>query len=459
MSSTVELANFIASPDTGSVSDDVRTRAKLALIDCMGCALAGAPFRSSEILLDYIADIGSAPQATIIGTRLRASVADAALANGMLASALLYDDTSLAMHGHSTATLLPTVLAIGERLGKSGRDVLEAYLVGFEIEAVIGMALEPEHYERGWHATSTIGALGAAAAAARLYGLDADLVRMAFGIATSFAGGSRQNFGTMMQAFHGGLPARNGVQAAELARRGFTADPNMLEAPRGFFTLFGPESRNVEAHTVNLGKKWALERPVLALKLYPCGFPVFRPIEATMELAEENDLKADDIEEIRCKVHYLIPETVFHQNPQTGLEGKTSIFYAVARALIDRKMGLAQFTDEKVQDSQVRELMKRVKVEILPGYGKDDGGAGVNSIAAPAIVEIRTKDGREHSRHIKYYKGDPNRPLSEEDVAAKFRDCAETVLTSDRAERVLEMMRDLENLADIRELATLVSVQ
>ena len=458
MGTTSDLARFIAEDELSAVPREVVDRAKIALTDGLGCALAGAPFESSAIVLDYIRDIGGAPQATIIGTGLKASPADAALANGMLASALLYDDTSLAMHGHSTATLLPVLLAYGEMHGKSGRELIEAYLVGFEVEAVIGAALEPEHYEHGWHATATIGALGATAAACRLLSLPARQVSMALGIATSHAGGARQNFGTMMQAFHGGMPARNGVVAAELARRGFTADANMLEAPRGFLKLFGPPTRKVEADTSRLGKSWALERPVLALKLYPCGFPVFRPIEATMELAIEHDIDPGEVEDICCRVHYLIPETVFHVNPRTGLEGKTSLPYAVSRALIDRGMGLAQFTDEKVQDRAVREIMKRVRVEVLPGYGRDDGGAAVNSIAAPAIVDITLKDGRTLSRRVEHYRGDPNRPLGTDDVAAKFRDCAGAVLDADAAEAVLDMMVHLEDLENTRDLIARITV-
>ena len=456
MSATTDLARFIAEADLSSAPGDVVDKAKIALTDCLGCAIAGAPFASSRIVLDFLRDAGGSRQASVIGTDCRTSLPDAALANGMLASALLYDDTSLAMHGHSTATLMPVVLAYGEALGKSGREIIEAYLVGFEVEAVVGEALEPEHYEHGWHATATIGSLGAAAAACRLIGMTADQVRMAIGIATSHASGARQNFGTMMQAFHGGMPARNGVVSAELARRGFTADGDMLEAPRGFFALFGPASRKVEAATSQLGQAWALERPVLALKLYPCGFPVFRPIEATMELASENDLGLDEVEAIICKVHYMIPETVFHRNPQTGLEGKTSLPYAVSRALIDRRMGLQQFTDKKVRDPKVRALMERVSIEILPGYGKDDGGSSVNSIAAPAVIEIVLKDGRTLSKRVDYYRGDPNRPLSSDDVADKFRDCAQMVFDADRAGQILQIMTELESLKDVRELMALV---
>ncbi len=452
MSITENIARFITAPLLGDLPEVVVERAKIALTDCLGCAIAGVSSPSSQIVLDYLRDQGGSKQAHIVGTDQMVSLADAALANGMLSSALLYDDTSLAMHGHSTATLLPVLLAYGEKLGLSGRDLIEAYAVGFEVEAVIGEALEPDHYEHGWHATSTIGTLGAAAIACRLSSLAAAKVQMALGIATSHAGGARQNFGTMMQAFHGGLPARNGVVACELAQRGFTADAHMIEAPRGYLALFSATKREINVATKGLGTDWSLERPVLALKLYPCGFPVFRPIEGVMELACEHDIDPGKVEEICCKVHYLIPETVFHKNPQTGLEGKTSLPYAVARALIDRRMGLAQFTDEKVQDPQVRELMDKVRIDILPEYSRDGGGADVNAIAAPAIVEIKLSDGRLLSRKIIYYRGDPNRPLSADDVATKFTDCVEPVLGLERTGQVLAMMNQLETLDDTRDL-------
>lgn len=457
MGATEEIAKFIAEADLGSVPDAVRDKAVLALTDCLGCGLGGARAPSVAIVLDHIRECGAPPQAGVIGNILRTSLPDAALANGLIASALLYDDTSLAMHGHSTATLLPVLLAHGEKLHKSGRDLLEAYLVGFEVEAVIGLAVEPEHYERGWHATATIGALGAAASACRLMGLPTEKVRMALGIAASMAGGSRQNFGTMTQALHGGLPARSGLVAADLAARGFTADPNILESRMGFFAIFGPDSRKVEPATAGLGREWALERPILAMKLYPCGFPLHRPIEGTIELAVEHDIDPETVEEVRCDVHYLIPETVFHHNPQTGLEGKTSISYCVARSLLDRRIGLAQFTDAKVQDPAARRLMDRVRVEVPPELSAEAVRGRITAIAAPATVTITLRDGTVLSKLVEYYRGDPNRPLTIADVAEKFRDCAATVLDTERVETLLETMTEIEGLNDTAELVKLAT--
>lgn len=457
MGPTEAVARFVAEGDLRNAPRDVTEKAKLALTDCLGVAIAGVRSPSSEMVLDFVRENGGAASATVVGTNIHTSVPDAALANGMLASALLYDDTSIAMHGHSSATLLPVVLALGEKLRKPGRSLLDAYLVGFEVEAAIGKALEPEHYERGWHATATIGTLGAAAAACRLLALPAGAVRMALGIAVSMASGTRQNFGTMTQALHGGLPARNGVVAAQLAARGFTADGEILESRMGFFSLFGTHARAGEMAAVKFGEVWALQEPILAMKLYPCGFPLHRPIEGTIELTEENNIDPEDVAEIRCGVHYLIPQTVFHDNPQTGLQGKTSISYCMARALIDRRIGLAQFTDEKVRDPVVRRLMNKVHVEVPPELSAEAVRGRVAQIAAPAFVEIALRDGRVFKRRVDYYRGDPHRPLSADDVADKFRDCAGAVLPRERVESVLRIMTTLEDLDTTADLISLLS--
>lgn len=457
MGATETVARFVTTLKTTDIPPEALRRARTALLDCIGCAVAGAKYSSSGLLLDFIGECGGAPQATVIGTSLRTSLPDAALANGMLSSALLYEDTCLIMPGHATATLLPVLLAIGEARHLSGQALLEAYVIGFELEASLGPAISPDHYERGWHATATVGTMGATAAACRLLGLDAERVRMALGIATSMAAGSRQNFGAMMQAFHSGVAARNGVTAALLAQRGFTADPAILESRMGFCNLYGVGTDKLDAAMNALGREFALLGPNLYLKLYPCGFPLQRPIDCAIELANAHNLQAGDIEEIQCGVHYLIPETVFHVNPQTGLQGRTSIPYCVARAIIDRRMGLAQFTDEKVQDPAVRALMPRVKTVVPPELSREALRGKVNAIAAPALMHIRLRDGRTISTRVEQFRGAGERPLSQDEVTTKFRECAGSVLDAPRVERALAMIGDLDHLADSAELAALLA--
>jgi 2-methylcitrate dehydratase PrpD len=457
MGATELVARFAADAEGPTIPEAALSRAKLALLDCIGVALAGSRFPSSLILLDLIRESGGASQAGIIGTRLRTSTQEAALANGMLAAALLYDDTSLAMPGHSTSTLLPVLLALGESLHRTGRSLLEAYVVGFEVEALLGRAVDPEHYERGWHATSTVGSLGAAAAACRLMNLTHEQVRMALGIATSLTSGARQNFGTMTQAFHSGVAARNGVFAARLAQKGFTADASILESRMGFCSLFGVGPERLEASAMALGRDFALPGPVLYMKLYPCGFPLQRPIDGALELAAAHNLNPEDIEDIRCGVHYLIPETVFHVNPQTGLQGRTSIPYCVARAILDRRMGLAQFTDDKVRDPAVRKLMAKVRAEVPPELSREALRGRVGAIAAPATLDIRLRDGRVLSTRVEYFRGAPERPLTRDEVVDKYCECSGTVLDPNRVEQVREAIENLEKVDDAARLGELLA--
>jgi 2-methylcitrate dehydratase PrpD len=454
---TDTVAGFVTATTTAEIPQEVFRRARTALLDCIGCAIAGSRYSSSALLLDFIRECGGAPQATVVGTGMRTSAPEAALANGMLSSALLYEDTCLIMPGHSTATLLPVLLALGESRRLSGQALLDAYVIGFELEAALGPAIAPDHYERGWHATATIGTMGATAAACRLLGLDADRVRMALGIATSLAAGSRQNFGAMMQAFHSGVAARNGVTAALLAQRGFSADPAILESRMGFCNLYGIGTAKLDAAVDALGREFALLGPNLYLKLYPCGFPLQRPIDCAIELADAHDLHPDDIEEIVCGVHYLIPETVFHVSPQTGLQGRTSIPYCVARAIIDRRMGLAQFTDEKVQEPAVRALMARVKTVVPPELSRESLRGKVNAIAAPAVMQIRLRDGRTLNTRVEQFRGAGERPLTHAEVTGKFRECAGVVFDETRVARVQSMIEGLDALPDVAELAALLA--
>jgi 2-methylcitrate dehydratase PrpD len=458
MQETEAAAQFINGLQGRTIPDEALRRAKTAILDCVGVAVAGARFSSSLMLLDFIRECGGAPQATVLGTDIRTSAADAALANGHLSSSLLYEDTCLIVPGHATATLLPVLLALGESRHLSGRSLLEAYIVGFELEAAVGSAIHPDHYERGWHATSTVGTLGATAAACRLLGLAPDAVRMALGIGASLACGFRQNFGTMTQAFHSGVAARNGVMAAMLAQHGFSADAAILESRMGFANLFGVGTEKLVPKISALGKEFAILGPILYLKLYPCGFPLQRPIDCAIDLSTEHDLRAEDIEDVRCGVHYLIPETVFHDNPQTGLQGRTSISYCVARAIIDRRMGLAQFTDEKVQDPIVRKLLPKVHTEVPPELSREALRGRVNQVAAPAVMRITLRDGRVLNTRVEHHRGAPERPLTHEELVQKYRDCATMVLDPGHVDRAREMIEHLESVADAAELTALLGV-
>src|ERR671922_334024 len=238
MDVTTQLAAFVADTAFADVPSQAYARAKEAMLDGLGCALVGSPTPIGKLMTRYVREHGGAPHAGVIGSGFKTAAPLAALANGTMAHAVDFDDVNWNMSGHPTVPLLPAALALGQEVHASGSDVLLAYTLGFEVESKIGLGVNPRHYDLGWHATSTLGTLGAAAACAKLLGLDVDKTRRALGIAASTAAGLRQNFGTMTKPLHPGQAAMNGVTAAQLARLGWTADANILEAPYGFCQLY-----------------------------------------------------------------------------------------------------------------------------------------------------------------------------------------------------------------------------
>src|SRR5438067_6767459 len=250
---TARLAEYVAALRFEALPADAVHRAKRAILDTVGVTLAARPDETSRRIVEFVERIGGTPAATVLGQGLRTSAPNAALANGTMAHALDWDDTNVALNGHPSVVALPSALALCEEAGRSGRHLIAAYVAGFETAARVGRALGVGHYERGWHATGTAGALGAAAAAARALDLDTARTRTAFGIGASQGCGLRQNFGTMTKPFHAGNAARAGTVAAMLAQQGFTADPGILEGRFGLLDVVGVEDRDAERGLKGLG--------------------------------------------------------------------------------------------------------------------------------------------------------------------------------------------------------------
>jgi 2-methylcitrate dehydratase PrpD len=388
-----------------------------------------------------------APVATVLGSGFRASSPDAALANGTMAHALDYDDVTKSMSGHPSVPLVPAVFALGEELSVSGEKVLEAYIVGFEVEAKVGRAVNPSHYEKGWHATSTLGVLGAAAAGAKLLGLSTEKTRMALGIAASQASGVRLNFGSMTKPFHAGNAARGGVMAAMLAGRGFTADREVLEKPLGFCHVFAESGASSPEKAVeNLGDPFEVVSPGVGLKPYPSCRCTHSALDAMIKLVAEKGISPDEVEKVECGVNAITPQVLIHDRPRTALEGKFSMQFCLAVALREGRAGLAQFTDEKVQEDATQELIQKVNMFVHPEFE----GPGLGNL--PAIVTVHLKNGESVSQRMDSPKGDPDAPLIESEVTEKYRDCAGYVLPPEKVERSLEMLAGLEKLKNVRAL-------
>ena len=449
MGTTEEIARFVVDTPAASIPAEVVAAARDGVLDGLGVALAGSLEPASRIIADYVRDVGGTPQASIIGHSFKTSAPLAALANGTMAHALDYDDVIWLMSGHPTVPVLPAVLALGEMLHTPGREALAAYIIGVEVEARIGSGIGSHHYAVGWHPTATLGTLGAAAAAARLLGLNVQQTRTALGIAASEASGLRQNFGTMTKPFHAGMAARNGVVAAILAGKGFTADESILEEQFGFCAVLGGEGKyDLAAMTRNLGSPFALVDPGLDMKPYPCCRFIHRCIDAMLHIVGEHHPAPEDVAEVECHTSPFVPQIVIHHHPRTALEGKFSTEYCMARSLMDGQMRIAQFTGEKVLDPAAQELLEKVRY-VHP--------AGAEAERQPEKVVVKLRDGRQHSHEVLHAKGSPENPLTPEELKTKYRDCAGTVLTAEATERSLALVSRLEGVRDIAELCALVT--
>ncbi|MFC1864667.1 MmgE/PrpD family protein [Chloroflexota bacterium] len=449
MGTTEQIARFIVETRYAGIPAEAVRLAKDAILDGLGVTLAGSIETAGKIITQYVREVGGASQAGVIGGGFKTSAPQAALANGTMAHALDYDDVLWLMGGHPTVPVLPVVLALGEMYHCSGRDVLEAYIVGVEVEARIGSGIGSRHYAVGWHSTATLGTLGATAAAARMLGLSVPETRMALGIAASEAGGLRQNFGTMTKPFHAGNAARNGLVAAMLAQKGFTADENILENPFGFcFVLGGEGEYSLEMMTKSLGDPFAVVNPGLDMKPYPCCRITHRCIDAILHIIEEYHPAVAEVAGVECQTSLDSPQVLIHHQPRTALEGKFSMEYCMARALLDGEIQMAQFTEEKVLDPRAQELLQRVKYV---------HAESVEGRLLPEVVTVRLRDGRQHSHEVLIAKGAPENPLTTEELMAKYRDCACLVFPLEATERSLELVSHLEEIKDIAELADLLT--
>ena len=405
--------------------------------------------------MDFARQMGGNPRASIIGGGFRTSPYFAALINGTTGHSLDYDDIAVSLIGHPSVVLVPAIFAMGESLHSTGEDILVAYVIGYETACHIAMPILQSHYTQGWHSTATFGSLGAVAAVSWLLKLNTGQIRRALGIAASTAGGLRQSFGTMTKPLHAGRAAANGLQAAHLAQAGFTADENIIEAPLGFARVFG-HSADVDWQKVSkdLGKTFHITGAEgLLIKPYPsCGF-THCAIDAALQTKREYRIKPGDIARMELGVSPFDKQILIHHHPETGLEGKFSLEYCVARALISGSIKLNHFTDETVSTPAVKRLIARMEWKEnfpLPEMGTATG-FGTKSL------RVMLKDGREYYREVAIAKGMPGNPLTVAEFNAKYRDCASVVLGREQVEQSLSLLTNLGKLKGPGELLKILA--
>jgi 2-methylcitrate dehydratase PrpD len=445
---TETLARFAIETRISELPGPAIAAAQDALIDTVGVALAGSREPVGELAARWVRELGAKPQAACWGRDLATSPAEAAFANGICSHALDFDDTHPSVRGHPSATMMPAALAVGEAVGAAGADVLAAYVLGMEIAGKVGRAFGHSHYLRGWHSTCTVGVFSATAVAGRLYGLDASGLRRAWGLAGSQIGGLVRNFGTMTKPFHAGYAARCGVLSAWMARNGFTSNEEILDGKGGALDTYRGDQAGEAISDLEccLGRPWEILDPGIYVKRWPCCYSSHRTLGGIFDLMEQHRLQAEEINEIAIGFLPGGDTALVSRDPQTGLEGKFSVEYAAAAALLDRRLTLESFTDAMVERPRAREQMRKVRRYPIADDKLYSGISGYNDLA------VRTSRGNFEVR-IDRVPGSPAWPMTERDRSAKFLDCAARVLGAAGAEGLLELSRRARSLTDIRELA------
>ncbi|MCH8898699.1 MAG: MmgE/PrpD family protein, partial [Chloroflexi bacterium] len=407
----------------------------------------------ADILVNYLTGLGGNPAATVIGRGFKTNAPDAGLINGAMAHALDYDDITFITKTHPSAVLIPAALPVAEEVGATGRDMLLAYLVGFEISCAVGDAISPAYYDDlGWHPTGPLGALGAAAAASRLLGLDVEQTAMAISLGASQASGLRQNFGTMTKPFHAGHACKSGITAAKLVKGGFTAGTDALEGRFGFMRAFsGGNDYDPEKAAASLGSRCFMIESGIEIKKYPCCGSAHLALDATVKLQQRETLDAANIERIEVRVDFDPPRSLIHSRPKEGLEGKFSMQYCLAAALLDRQVGLQSFTEAQVRRPAAQSLIPRIEMRRIPGNaGQPSWMEGFHEVA------VHLKDGQVLVQRASRSRTGALRGVTLPDILAKFADCASLVLEDEIVQELANQLSSLEDVPDVSHLANLL---
>jgi len=445
---TDTLARFAIETKASDVPPAVLAAARNALTDTVGVALAGTLEPLGEIATRWVQDVGARRQATFWGHDLGTSVVEAAFANGICSHALDFDDSQPNMRGHPSATLVPAALAVGEANGAVGAEVLAAYAIGLEVAGKLALCLGNGHYLRGWHTTATAGIFGATAVAARLWSLDAEALRKAWGLAASQMGGLVRNFGTMTKPFHAGHAARCAVFSAWMVGQGFTANDSIFDGKNSIFDTYGGDDGASAADLVKrLGQPWEATEPGIYVKRWPCCYSSHRPIGGLLEMIDKHKLQADEISEVAVGFLPGADTALVSLDPRTGLQGKFSVEYTLAALLLDRRLNLETFTDAMVQRPQARALLAKVRRYRI----EDDKVYSGISATGHTELAVVTPRGRFELR-VDRVPGSPAWPLTDADRREKFLDCSARVLGTPSAERLFDLCGRCGELSDISEL-------
>ena len=448
---TESLAKFVVETGFEDIPSEVVERAKQHVFDCLGVMLAGSRQEVGRLIIRFVEKMAAAPETHVVGGGFRTSAPMAALANGTMGHALDFDDDSDTIFSHPTTTLLPTVMALGDSTA-SGSEILAAYILGEEVSARLAQVpgLLPDHYERGWHATATLGIIGAAAAAAKILQLDVDSLRHTLGIASSEASGLLANFGFMTKPYHAGSTASKAVLAALLAAEGLSANPCVLESPSGFIDLFGGD-RRADLSVVNegLGQSWDFLSPGINIKQYPSCYYTHAAIDLLLEVMKDKQIKFEEIQSIYCGISPRAEKILVKHVPDSGLGGKFHLPYCLAIAAKYGKVAIPHFEDVYLQNVEVRQFMDCIQTAAIPELGEDRLGFSTRlAVTTQSHGTLTVAKDRP--------RGSGRSPISWSELSLKFRSCVEGILDQKAAAFIEDAVRQMEQLESFKDVLRVV---
>lgn len=442
MEETKKLAQFVTATGFNDLPMVTVLEAKLAFLDWLAVTLGAVSDPTGDSMLEVVRLVGGEPQATVLGRNFKTSVLNATLLNGMTSHILDFDDTSMEFGGHPSVTLFPALLALAEWKRQSGRDFITAYVPGFEMGCRVNLGATPTHYLAGWHATSTIGHFSAAAGAGKLLGLTPEQLVFALGTAGTQAAGLKIVFGTSGKPFHAGKAAFNGLLSSLLAERGFTSVDNILEAPKGFWELYASQHQ-AEKALEGIGETWYILKN--NHKFHASCHGTHAPIEAALAMQKECSLEVGKIDEIDIQVHSAMFEVAGKETPTTGLEGKFSIPYAVANALLSGDTGLSAFTNEKVNNPEVVALRDKIHATANDQLGLFEAEMKVHSA------------GKEYGKRFDMLQNPMTAKDMRQRIQTKFKSLAGLSLDKRCIEEIVDRVDHLERETNMADMAALLA--
>lgn len=456
---TQELAHFIHQASHDQFPADTAEKSKKVIVDTIAAILAGAESEVTEPLLEYLRINGEEGTSPILGTSRRCNAEIAALINGTFGHSLDFDDVLSMMPAHPSAVILAALLADLQNHPLTGKDLIEAHVVGVEVGGKIGLGITTGHYDRGFHGTGTLGIFCGVAALAKAYRLPPKTIQIAFGVAGSMASGLRRNFGTMTKPLHTGWAARSALAAVRLAMCNFSAAEDILESKSGFFAAYGVENSSSKVTLNALANPWIISDPGIALKKFACCYASHRGMDGILKLREKHGFNAADVVSAVCRMPPGGMQVLTYDKPKTGLEAKFSLQYAIGAGVLDGRYTLWSFTDAAANRPEIFEVLKRVKAFEDPACRDDDPLFDTRSSGSRGFVEvdIELKNGTKDTVRIGKPPGHPSRELSWQDLEKKFYDCSTQAKISEKNSALaIQALRALELQLDVSKVVNLL---